>query len=226
MGRNLKKQRRRKKRQQRRLRRRAIRQIWTDFVPKVELPRQGGDPGGVLYENSKYSVALREHADCVHLSIANKDHSPRHDWRDLQRIKNELIGPEAEAVELYPRESRLIDTTNSFHLWAVRDGKFPIGFDSGRRVQSAMGSGLPQRAPLIAPLTPGEAVWVQHTDLASADQEAHVVMPANIVKVSGDICTCTDEKGALFTVPVTRVFRSYEELRSRSARLSNFVPMT
>jgi hypothetical protein len=35
-----------------------------------------------------------------------------HDWRELQRIKNEIVGDEIEAVELYPAESRLLDTAN------------------------------------------------------------------------------------------------------------------
>ncbi len=54
-----------------------------------------------------------------------------HDWRDFQRIKNELVGPEAEGVELYPAESQLADSANQYHLW-VFDGsgfRFPFGFN-------------------------------------------------------------------------------------------------
>lgn len=46
---------------------------------------------------------------------------------DAQRIKNELLGDEYEACELYPAESRLVDGANQFHLWAI-NGQFPFGF--------------------------------------------------------------------------------------------------
>jgi hypothetical protein len=43
-----------------------------------------------------------------------------HDWRDLQRIKNQLVGPECEAVELYPAESRKVDTANQCGVCSTR----------------------------------------------------------------------------------------------------------
>lgn len=53
-----------------------------------------------------------------------------HDWRDLQAIKNELVGPEHEAIELYPAESRLVDTANQYHLWVLKDPsqRIPVGW--------------------------------------------------------------------------------------------------
>lgn len=69
-----------------------------------------------------------------HLSIKRRDKRHIHDWRDLQEIKNLLCGPEAEAVELYPADSRLVDAANQYHLWVfMRDGdrnlpRFPVGF--------------------------------------------------------------------------------------------------
>lgn len=89
-----------------------------------------------MYVNDKYQVAIRDMGEFVHLSIKRIDREPIHDWRELQQIKTELIGPECEAVELYPAESRVIDTANQFHLWACKDPKFrfPLGFDSKRVV--------------------------------------------------------------------------------------------
>ena len=84
-----------------------------------------------LFVNSRYQVAMRETgAASCHLSIKRLDQAPIHDWRDLQRIKNELVGPECEAVELYPADSRLVDTSTQYHLWCSRDPtfRFPIGF--------------------------------------------------------------------------------------------------
>lgn len=85
--------------------------------------------------NSRYQVNIDRHApngfgmEIVHLSIKRLDKRPIHDWRDLQRIKNELLGTEIEAIELYPAESRLVDSANQFHLFAFPAGVIvPIGW--------------------------------------------------------------------------------------------------
>jgi hypothetical protein len=92
--------------------------------------------------NDLYQVQVRQHDDqgLMHLNIRRRDgaHDIR-DWRHFQRIKNEILGPEAEAVELYPAESRLQDTSNKFHLWGYRSDtwRFPVGFDMSRDVRDA-----------------------------------------------------------------------------------------
>lgn len=100
-----------------------------------------------LYQVNVLSVAPIENwPDMVWLSIKRKDKQPIHDWRHLQRIKNEIIGPENEAVELYPAESRLADSANQYHLWVIKDPeiKFPFGFKD-RLVSGASGGGAIQR---------------------------------------------------------------------------------
>jgi len=92
------------------------------------------------WQNSQYFVFVRrvENNPWIHLSIRRLDREPVHDWRDLQRIKNELVGPEHEALELYPAESRVTDTANQYHLW-VLENELPIalGWNGGRRVFDA-----------------------------------------------------------------------------------------
>lgn len=66
----------------------------------------------------------------IHLSIRNQDRSTRHDWRDFQRIKNQLAGPEYEGLEVYPAESRKVDTANQYHLWCF---PFSMGFGLGEQ---------------------------------------------------------------------------------------------
>ncbi len=78
----------------------------------------------------------------TYLSIKRRDKQPIHDWRDLQAIKNMLCGPEFEAIELYPAESRLLDAANQYHLFvfAMPDGKplpVPVGFTGVRGVGGA-----------------------------------------------------------------------------------------
>ena len=92
------------------------------------------EPGYIgTFVNSRYQVLMREYDSplgrVTWLAIVNRDRSARHDWRDFQRIKNELLGPEREAMEVYPAESRLVDTNNQFHLFVLPEGHcIPLGY--------------------------------------------------------------------------------------------------
>lgn len=86
---------------------------------------------GEQYRNDIYHVVKMPVADdWVHLSIKRHDRCPIHDWRDLQAIKNQLVGEECEGMELLPAESRLVDSANQYHLWCCTDSafRFPFGF--------------------------------------------------------------------------------------------------
>jgi len=94
-----------------------------------------------VWMNDTYQVNVRRGLDypigkITHLSIKRLDKQPITDWRDKQEIKNQLVGKEHEAVELYPAESRLVDTANQFHLWVFEDAStvVPVGWTE-RRVQ-------------------------------------------------------------------------------------------
>jgi hypothetical protein len=76
-----------------------------------------------FYANDIYQIAVEEyHPGCLHLNIRRRDGGMVKDWRHFQQIKNEIAGPEREAVELYPAESRKVDTTNKWHLWVQPEG--------------------------------------------------------------------------------------------------------
>ena len=68
--------------------------------------------------------------DVAWLSIKRRDREVIRDWRELQAIKNAIVGPEHEGFELSPAESRLVDTANQFHLFVFMDTKvrMPVGF--------------------------------------------------------------------------------------------------
>lgn len=100
-----------------------------------------------MWRNSRYQVAIRRtliedgeggSLEMVHLSVKRISKLPlgQSHWADMQRIKNELLGPNCEAVELYPAEERLIDSANQYHLWGVNSGtyRWPIGWNEGRLV--------------------------------------------------------------------------------------------
>jgi hypothetical protein len=83
-----------------------------------------------IFANDVYVVRVRNMSPFIQLNIARHDGQPCTSWRDLQQIKNELVGAEYEGVELFPAESRLVDTSNEYHLWVHSDRKyrFPMGF--------------------------------------------------------------------------------------------------
>jgi len=63
------------------------------------------------------------------LIVERNDGSALMDWTSLQAVKNAILGPDAEAVELYPAQSRVRDEAHRRWLWAVVGKRFPIGID-------------------------------------------------------------------------------------------------
>lgn len=114
---------------------------WTAFARMQDIKEPGGGTATV-YANSRY-VVIKSTAlptdptlpPLVHLSIRRRvDRSAIHDWRDLQRIKNELVGRECEGLELYPAEERLVDTANQYHLWVFASSTFRISIGYHERL--------------------------------------------------------------------------------------------
>jgi hypothetical protein len=132
---------------------------WTSFESAIispeEITKQVRDfnlaatdiLADAYFLNSRYQVALTEKRNSdgtlvlTHLSIRRLDRGAIFDWRDLQRIKNELLGEEVEAIQIFPAESRLVDQANQFHLWALPPGeKLGIGFNERSVSEGSIGS--------------------------------------------------------------------------------------
>lgn len=76
--------------------------------------------------NDVFSVLLRPLPNGhVHLMISSLSEI-RPDWWEAQRIKNEICGHEATAVEVYPPQSEVVDDANAYHLWTVDRLPFTI----------------------------------------------------------------------------------------------------
>ena len=90
-----------------------------------------GIPGGngwckqvrQVQANNLYVVLIRRFVDeqgeqVTHLAIrtASQLEPP---WRDMQRIKNEICGEEATAVQVMPPASELIDEADMYHMWVL-----------------------------------------------------------------------------------------------------------
>lgn len=64
-----------------------------------------------------------EHHDDEIISVL---HDGTITWDELWQIKNEYWGEDAEAIEVYPAKSRLINNLNQRHIWRVPgDMKLP-----------------------------------------------------------------------------------------------------
>lgn len=107
---------------------------------------------GVEFDIGDYQIAMRfdwlgaepKGTQVAMLQICREDGGSVFDWRHLQEIKNILCGPEWEAVEIFPAESRLKDPSNARYLWASKS-PLPFGLPGGRVVLDADKAFAPQR---------------------------------------------------------------------------------
>jgi len=136
----------------------------------IEIPDQ-------VWQNDLYEVLVYSTGDNegMHLSIKRYDRAPIRNWRHFQQIKNEIAGPEIEALELFPRESRLADNANQYHIWCLPpDMQIPVGWEVGfvstrdDEVDEINNGGGPGRQePLQEGLTIGETM----NDARTPEQE-------------------------------------------------------
>jgi hypothetical protein len=124
--------------------------------------------GDRAFHNGKYQAILKDDGDVTILTIRREDRRPVTDWRDVQWIKNQLLGPDVEAVQLFPAESRLVDTSNQFYLFAFKEPgfRFPFGFQE-RMVSEGISVTVRGHGPSVQrPF----AEHVRPTDIAECEQ--------------------------------------------------------
>jgi hypothetical protein len=103
--------------------------------------------------NDRYTVSVHlldgDRDGFVEFAVHNHNRTPHVPWRHLQQIKNEVLGPDREAVQLFPAEDRLVDTANEYWLYVYPVGKAPmrdrrtkVGMDYGRNVAYDMPDGF------------------------------------------------------------------------------------
>ncbi len=55
----------------------------------------------------------------IHLKIRRSDGKSGISWDTLQQIKNEMVGQDAWAIEVFPAQDSLVNEANIRHLWLV-----------------------------------------------------------------------------------------------------------
>lgn len=103
--------------------------------------------------NDRYTVNVHlldgDRDGFVELAVHNHRRTPHVPWRHLQQIKDEVMGADREAVQLFPADDRLVDTANEYWLYVYPAGKAPmrkrrvkLGMDHGRNVSYEMPEGF------------------------------------------------------------------------------------
>lgn len=103
--------------------------------PSPKSLRQGtawfGQMNHCYVYGTKYAVLTRDvetaWGKVIHCAIRNGTNTDI-PWKEKQWIKNSLFGEERTAIEVFPKESRLIDAANMYHLWILeKDYELPFG---------------------------------------------------------------------------------------------------
>ncbi len=82
------------------------------------------------HRNKVFAVLDRvAEAGVRHLAVSSLS-GIRPTWPEMQRIKDELAGVDATAIEVYPPKAEVIDQADMFHIW-VLPGKLPFGLHKG-----------------------------------------------------------------------------------------------
>jgi hypothetical protein len=101
-------------------------ECWYSLDGKYKVTKQ------VLLKGNHYLIQS-DLEGTIHLSVRiDMGKTYLRDWRDFQTIKNELVGEEYQAIEIYPQESRLNDMVNVFHLWVFPE-EYWMGLGWGER---------------------------------------------------------------------------------------------
>jgi len=103
-------------------------ELWANDLYVAHVRRRTG-PGWFDKSKEVFNAFGADIGEVAWISVKRHDKQPIFDWRHMQLLKNDIVGPEAEAMQLFPAESRLVDTANQYHLFAVLEGvTLPFGF--------------------------------------------------------------------------------------------------
>jgi hypothetical protein len=76
------------------------------------------------FRRQLYEVRVLEERTYTHLAIQRVDGRPiRSSWDVLQAIKNDAVGKDRYAVEVFPDNNSLVYCSNTRHLWVFPEGK-------------------------------------------------------------------------------------------------------
>ena len=101
---------------------------------RIIPPRDFGGLGifSTVHRNRVFAVLDRmDFSAARHLAISSLS-GIRPTWPEAQRMKNELAGDDATAVEVYPPQGEVVDQADMYHLW-VLPGPLPFSLNMRAR---------------------------------------------------------------------------------------------
>jgi hypothetical protein len=114
---------------------------WQHLTPAEFVHILGNRTGWVrevrsVHRNNVFSVLERlDKTGVIHAGVASLS-GIRPTWYELQRIKDDLFGPEKTAVEIYPPQQEIVDGSDMFHLWVLPDA-LPFGLTKVEKSSNA-----------------------------------------------------------------------------------------
>ena len=103
-----------------------------DWLPKMDRCWHSDDGFQVCSRLIGTEIGKVEHVTIIRINkdIAKSLDSGAGDipWRIKQEIKDELFGEDRVAIEVFPAKNRLVDMTDTYHLWVLpKKFKMPFG---------------------------------------------------------------------------------------------------
>lgn len=92
---------------------------WTSFEDRTSEARSKFTTPSFkgFYVNNIFSIQVFNVGEKTVAGIRRHDQSTNVSWATKQRIKNEIFGREIEAVEVFPKESLLVDQAEMYWIW-------------------------------------------------------------------------------------------------------------
>ncbi len=215
-------------------------------LEQAQVPPDAAKMGIVAcFQNGRYTVFIKEQdapgfgqpgpdgqmipMKIAHLIINRNDKKTTRSWSDIQRIKNEILGPTVEALELFPAEWRRMAeiSDRQTHIWALSPGAtlplglVPAGMDAlAQAEQQADEHKLTQNDVRVYVVKTGDITEV-FADKEEADEmyaKGDKEPPEGVVQNLGDVPT--EHDGAAWTdrakAKIAMVIRKAEQAHAMS----------
>lgn len=101
---------------------------WVEHGSIEWPPRSGNFASRMLvHKESKTKILIsktrmRNGSEWIHLSVTKPVGRPS--WAELQGIKNQFIGADKAALQIFPKTADLVDLHDAYHLWCHVSGEF------------------------------------------------------------------------------------------------------
>lgn len=91
---------------------------------KVNHPHLFSVTKAYIVDNT-YKIYIAKTGKYTHLRIRRIDDKPISVFQDFQAIKNQFLGEETEAIQVYPKVSNYVDNSNTYHLFSWEGMEVP-----------------------------------------------------------------------------------------------------